>query len=108
MALGILEIIFTVLIIMAATGQFLLYRNGGSRISNSIILIWNTVLGIIISYLVYTSLPSNYTVQKVLALVWGITAIVAFILELRNKETLILSKIMLTVSVVGGIIHLLI
>lgn len=102
MALGILGIIFAVLIIMAAIGQFLLYKNGGSRIG----LIWNTVLGIIISYLVYTSLPSNYTGQKVLALVWGIIALVAFLLELRNKETLILSKIMLTVSVVGGIIHL--
>lgn len=104
MALGFLKIIFIVILIMAVIGQFFLYMKGRSRIA----LIWNTVLGIIISYLVYTSLPSNFTFQKVLALVWAIIAIVAFILDLRKKETLLISKIMLTVSVVGGIIQLLI
>ena len=104
MALGILKIVFIVLIILVVVGQFLLYRSHGKRGA----IIGNTVLGVIVSYMTFTSLPSNYTVQRGLALVWGIIALIAIMLDLRSKGTFLVSKIMLTISVVGGIVQLLI
>ena len=104
MALGILKIVFIALIILVAMGQFALYKNRWRQGAT----IGNTILGVIISYMAFTSLPSNYTGQRGLALVWGVVALVAFVLDLRSKHTLFLSKILLTISVVGGMIQLLI
>lgn len=102
MALGILSIIFIVLFVLVVIGQFFLY----SSQENQFWVIWNTLLGIVIAFMAYTSLPSNYVVQKTIALVWGIIALVAFILQLRNNETSMLVKVLLTISVVGGIVQL--
>lgn len=102
MALGILKIVFFALIILVAIGQFALYKNRWRQGT----IIGNTILGVIISYMAFTSLPSNYTGQRGLALVWGVVALVAFVLDLRSKDTLLLSKILLTISVIGGIIQL--
>src|SRR5699024_5631638 len=104
MALGILKIVFIVLIILVVAGQFLLYKEYWRRGA----IIGNTVLGIVISYMAFSALPSNYIGQKVLALVWGVIALIAFVLDLRSKASLLISKIMLTVSIVGGVIHLMI
>lgn len=104
MALGISKIIFIVLIILVILGQLFLYKI--SRRHS--VVIGNALLGLIISYMVFTSLPSNYTGQRGLSLFWGILALIALVLDLRTEDTLLISKIILTISVVGGIIQLLI
>ena len=90
MALGVLQIIFIVLALLALVGQFL----------------FNTLLGMGISFLIYSGLPSNFLGQKALAALWGLIAIVAFLLKWQRPKTLSLSKVLLSISIIGGFIHL--
>lgn len=105
MALGILMIIFIVLIIVAVILQILLYvQKDNTKIS---IYIANTLLGIIISIITFTALPSNFTAQKSLALIWLSLAVLAIIFKLANRKFAMLSKIMLSIAVFGSLVQLL-
>lgn len=102
MALGYLGILFGVLALAALIAQFLLYKTT----NNNGIFIFNVVIGITLSFLIFTSLPTNYTTQKYLSLIWGALAVLAIIIKSINIKNLKVSKVMLTVSLFGGLIHL--
>lgn len=106
MALGILQIIFMVLAVLALVGQFLLYKGSKNDSINQWVFLFNTLLSMGISFFIYSGLPSNFLGQKALAAGWGLLAIVAFLLKWQLPQTLSLSKILLTVSIIGGLIHL--
>lgn len=102
MALGVLGILFWVLALSVVVAQFLLYKNTNSNGA----FIFNVILGIVLSYLIFTSLAENLVTQKYISLVWGALAIVSMILKTINIKNINISKIMLTVSVIGGLVHL--
>lgn len=106
MALGILQIIFIVLAVLAIVGQFLLYKPSKNEQLNQWIFLFNTLLAMGISFLIYSGLPSNFLGQKALAAGWGLVAIVAFLLKWKRANTLFFSKILLSISIIGGLIHL--
>ena len=103
MALGILAIIYVVIIIFTIAIQFLLYKNNGKSMNS--IFIMNVALGIILAVIAYTSLPTNYTGQRILSITLGVLAILAVFVKLKNTN-LLTSKIILSVSVIGGFIQL--
>lgn len=105
MALGILMIIFIVLIITAVIIQILLYRQKGDSKNN--IFIINMLLGLLLSYLAYTSLPSNFIEQKILAIAWGIISVLALVVKLSSRKFIVASKVMLTVAILGSLVQLL-
>lgn len=100
MALGVLNILYIVLLIIGITIQVLLYTSKNKSKNN--IFISNLVFALILSYLVYTSLPTNYTDQKVLAIMLGGISIIGFFINLYAKKLLILSKIMISLSIIGS------
>ena len=105
MALGILSIIFYILIIAAIILQVMLYKKQSEKIETFIY--WgNVLLALIMSALVYSSLPSNFIVQKVIAGVWGLLAIVGIFIKQRGQSHRLSSKLLLSVSVLGSLIHL--
>ena len=104
MALGILNILYMILIIIAVVVQVLLYKDKDES-KNSIYII-NMLFGIILAYLAYTSLPTNFTSQKIIALVFGIIPILAVILKSRDKSFITISKVMLSLSIIVGIVQL--
>ena len=91
-----------ILLILSLYITFLLYKNT----NNNGIFIFNVVIGITLSFLIFTSLPTNYTTQKYLSLIWGALAVLAIIIKSINIKNLTVSKVMLTVSLFGGLIHL--
>lgn len=104
MALAYLQILFIVLALISIIAQVLLYKDkSNNKIS---IFIFNAILGIIFSWLVYTSMPSNFYTQKIISLVWGVLAITGLTLKIFNIGNVRYSKILLTISVIGGMIHL--
>lgn len=105
MALGVLEILFIILIITAATTQILLYRRKSGS-GNSIFII-NMLLGILVSYLAFTALSTSYTGQRVLAITWGFIAVLAVVLKLTNQKLITVSKVLLSISIIGGLVQLL-
>ena len=105
MALGILKIIYIVLIAVAVLIQALLYINKNK--SNNTIFIINMLLGMILAFIAFTSMPTNFTVQRILAIIFGVIAALAIVVKSKTKKNIIGSKLLLSVSIIGSFLLLL-
>lgn len=101
MALGVLLILNSIIIFGVIIAQFFLYKED----ANQKFFIINTLLGVLLSLLVFTSLPTNYTVQRVLSLLLGAFALSGFYLYTKKKN-LFLAKGMLSIAIFGNLIQL--
>ncbi len=104
MALGTLFIFYIVLFIIAGIIQYLLYKSK-HKTNNSIFII-NMIFAILLSYISFTALPSNFSGQKSIAIVWSVIAIFAVIIKLIAGKYSMLSKIMLSLAIIGGFLQL--
>lgn len=105
MALGYMMLLYVLIVLIAALAQTFLYM--GQYKDKIIIFLANMVLGIGLSYLAFTSLPTNFTSQRIIAIIWGVLAVIGMILKLTSKEqTSLISKIVLSISIVGSLIQL--
>lgn len=99
--MGELQIIFIVLVIIVAIGQGVLYfkkdRNNG-------VFIFNIILALIIAYMGYTSFPSNFSTEKMLSIILGLLGLISLIPYYMKK--ILISKIILSVSLIGGLFYL--
>jgi len=105
MALGVLKVLIIILIIAAVISQILLYRRKSTS-ANSIFIV-NMLFGILLSYMVFSALPTNFTGQRVLAIVWGVIAVLAVVLKLTNQKLITVSRVLLTIAIIGGLVQLL-
>ncbi|WP_303967311.1 hypothetical protein [Sporosarcina ureae] len=103
MALGVLGIIYIILVVIAIGIQVVLYK---SKSNNSIIII-NMLFGLLLSYLAFTAFPTDFVMQRALAIAMGIVAILAVVIKFRTEELLLLSKIALSISIVVSLALLL-
>ena len=103
MALGILAILFIAIMIVAIIIQFLLYKNNNQ--SKNTIFIINVLFELGLSALVFSSLPSNYTGQRIVAGSFGVLAILAVLVKSKSSN-LIISKLMLSVAIIGSLVQL--
>lgn len=101
MALGILLIMNIIIVLGVIIAQFFLYKD---RTSNKFFMI-NIALGVLLSFLVFTSLPANYTAQRMLALVLGVLPIVGYYLHTQGKNDL-LGRILVSVAIFGNLVQL--
>lgn len=101
MALGLLGIIYIIIIAGVAIAQFSLYKMK----SNQKYFMINMALGILIALLAFTSVPSNYTAQRILTLALGLLGILGYYMYSKGKNEL-LAKILLSISVIGSAIQL--
>lgn len=98
--LGLIYWLFAIVIFIA---QYLLYRSHAKRSIYTI----NLVIALILAFIVFTSFPSNYLLQKGIAVVLALIAIGAFYLERFNTKD-ILAKLLLTLSLLGNFLLLII
>lgn len=103
MALGTLMILNIVLVIVAIGLQVLLYKN---KATNTIFII-NILFGILLAYVAYTSFPTNYTMQRTIAIGLGGASILGMILNLSNEKFIVASKVMISLSVFGSLLLML-
>ncbi|WP_153730776.1 hypothetical protein [Sporosarcina obsidiansis] len=95
---------FVVLGMLVIIGQVLLYQKRfGDRTG---IWIQNILLSLLIGFLSFTSFPDNYTIKKAIALVLLAIGVVGFIVGMIAKRSSIAAKLMLSVSVIGGLLYL--
>lgn len=105
MALGILKIIYFILAGAGLASLILLYMDQSKKVS--LIFALNVLLGLIFSWMIFSSYPANYPMQRGISLIWGALALLALVLRITKKEnTLLLSKIIMTISLAGAIIHM--
>lgn len=105
MALGSLMILFIVLVILAVILQILLYKNNNRSKNSNMLFIINTIFSLFLSFMAFSALPSNFTGQKSLALAWGALGLLALILKFTSKTPTIISKLMLTISILGALVQ---
>lgn len=90
----VLLIIYLILGIVSLLLQYFLYQKEAQE---SIYLI-NMVIGILLAFIAFSSFPSNYTGQRFLALIFGLTGASAiFVKETVEQE--MIPKIMLSISI---------
>ena len=106
MALGLLAIIFIVLGALSLLFQILLYKGNDNTKNYSLIFMLNVFLGVVLSFLVYSSLPSNFIGEKIIAAALGLLAIFAIGVRVKIEKHSMVSKTMLTISIIGGLIQL--
>ena len=106
MALGSLAILYLIIIVSALALQVLLYKTNTSPKKQGLYYILNLVFSFILSFIVYTSLPSNFINEQRLALLWSGIAIVGFVIRINRKDSNLLSHIMVTIAIVGSLVQL--
>lgn len=107
MALGILAILYLVIIIAVLGFQILLYKPNTKEENKVVYFGLNIILVFVLSYIVYSALPSNYTIQKVLPLLWTGLAVIAFMIKINTHKATMLAKILLTLGLAGNLVQLL-
>lgn len=95
--------IFTAIIIATVILQILLYSN--KKDTNKIFIL-NFVLLLVISFITFTGLPSNYTMQRIIAVAWSALGVIALLLKSKGANAIGTSKILLTIAMVGGLIQM--
>src|SRR5699024_11457514 len=104
MSLGILLVFYIILVILAGIIQYLLYKS--KHKNNNKIFFINMIFAIFLSYVSFTALPNNFSVQKFIAIAWSLIAIFAVIIILIYVNYSMLSKIMLFLFISGGFLRL--
>lgn len=102
--MAVLGILFILLAIATIIGQFLLYKDKEN--TPNIIFIFNGLLGILLSWLIFTSLPTNFNAQQLLSFIWGLIALIGLAIKFSSAKHIMISKLLLTIAVVGGMVHL--
>lgn len=88
---------------MAIIAQVLLYRNKGET-KNTIFII-NMLFVFLTSFIVFTSLPSNFIHQKILATAWSVMSVLAVVISLKTKDYIVLSKRMISLALIGSLVQ---
>ena len=99
-----LGIIYAVLIGGALVLQFLLYKAGNKETTTIFLL--NLALIVIIGFINYSAQPSNYVLQKAISIGWIVLGALAFFLKTKGEGSLLTSKILLTIALIGGVIQM--
>lgn len=98
MALGTLVVMNVILFILVIGLQILLYVIKASNV----VFILNVLLAFMLCLLSFSAFPTNFILQKILAIVMGCLAILAIIITFKNKQALLISKILLSISLLGN------
>lgn len=107
MALGILMILFLGMSVFSVVGLSFLYlmKSPGAR---QVIFYIMAVWGMVIAVISATSLPTNYTLERLITWAIGFLSVAGIVLHIRSAEdkARIAARLLVTVSVAGGIIKL--
>lgn len=104
MALGTLSIIYGALVIIAVILQALLYKGG--RGSKTTIYVANMIFALLVNWIAFSALAINFTGLRALALIVGAISVLALVIKVKSDKLSLVSKILLSLSVVGGLVQL--
>lgn len=105
MALGFLFLLFIGMSILAIVGIVLLFVVKKNN-TNDVLLVLMTAYSMSIAFLNATAQPTNFVGTQILAWVVGLVAIIGTAITLLTRKHLLISKILVSVSVILGIYFL--
>lgn len=105
MALVFLFLLFIGMSILAIVGIVLLFVVKKNN-TNDVLLVLMTAYSMSIAFLNATAQPTNFVGTQILAWVVGLVAIIGTAITLLTRKHLLISKILVSVSVIIGIYFL--
>lgn len=105
MALGFLFLLFVGMSILAIVGIVLLFVVKKNN-TNNVLLVLMTAYSMSIAFLNATAQPTNFVGTQILAWVVGLVAIIGTAITLLTRKHLLISKILVSGSVILGIYFL--
>ncbi|MGG7147509.1 hypothetical protein ACQPVA_11955 [Clostridium butyricum] len=105
MALGFLFLLFVGMSILAIVGIVLLFVVKKNN-TNNVLLVLMTAYSMSIAFLNATAQPTNFVGTQILAWVVGLVAIIGTAITLLTRKHLLISKILISGSVILGIYFL--
>ncbi|MGL5084563.1 MAG: hypothetical protein ACRC68_02390 [Clostridium sp.] len=102
----ILLIIFVFLGLTSVFAMIALFYNGGKYLRNKFILTLLTLHILTLSFITYTGLASNYIFQKIFCGIFIVSGCLGFVLNYAKKDSSLISRLMIAVSILGNIIIL--
>ncbi|WP_455792736.1 hypothetical protein [Clostridium butyricum] len=105
MALGFLFLLFVGMSILAIIGIVLLFVVKKNN-TNNVLLVLMTAYSMSIAFLNATAQPTNFVGTQILAWVVGLVAIIGTAITLLTRKHLLISKILVSGSVILGIYFL--
>ncbi|HIU25716.1 MAG TPA: hypothetical protein IAC50_04410 [Candidatus Copromorpha excrementigallinarum] len=107
MALGILLILFVVMSVISILGLLFMYLVKDER-KKKLIFYVMAVWGMAVAVLGAMSLPENYVTSQAVAWGLGALSVAALIINLTGKKEAAgrLAQLLITVSVVGGVLKI--
>lgn len=105
MALGFLFLLFLGMSILAIVGIVLLFVVKKNN-TNDVLLVLMTAYSMSIAFLNATAQPTNFVGTQILAWVVGLVAIIGTAITLLTRKHLLISKILVSGSVILGIYFL--
>lgn len=103
--MDILLIMFIIMAIISVLGISMLYLVKNSKIKNAIfyfLFIWS----LFITFINITSLPTNFTLEKLIALLFGFLAILSLFIKVKKNEKQSLSNLFVSSSILLGLLDL--
>lgn len=111
----VLFAIFAIMILISLGAITLLFVNKGIYGDNNIVLIGISIWSIFISWMSYTSLPVNYnsrpmifSIKAIISAFCVMLALMGLYIGLKKENRKMLAKVLLSTSMAGGMISLLI
>lgn len=101
----LLLIFFVTLAAVSGLGITFLYVSKNPKTKNTLFYLL-MALSMFITFLNVTSLPSNYVMQKIIALGLGLISLIALIVKLKASQKTSVSNLLVAASVLSGLIYL--
>lgn len=101
----LLLIFFVTLAAVSGLSITLLYVSKKPKTKNTLFYLL-MALSMFITFLNVTSLPSNYLMQKIIALGLGLISLIALIVKLKASQKTSVSNLLVSASVLSGLIYL--
>lgn len=105
MAMSLLYILFIILVSVSLLSIILLYKLKSEK-SQSFVFYFLCVWSLLITFINFTSLPSNYTVSKVLSSLWGLLTLISVFVKIKYTHKNNLSNLLVSASTFLGLLDL--
>ena len=100
-----LLIFFIFLLVLSFGLQFALFYTREDSKKHFIAFVFNVLLVFGVSLISFTSLPSNFMVERMISLIWPILSLVALGLEFKIGKSSRLPELLVAGALVGAIIQ---
>ncbi len=100
--MDLLNVMFIILAILSLASIFSLFYKNGKLLINKHLLYFTAFLIVLLGYMSFTSLPSNFIIDRFYTCILSIVGIVGFIFQLTKKKLSLIARIMISISIVGN------